>query len=200
MDIKDIKSKINIITINGSPRKEGSTNFILDRILAGIQNSYKKVNITKYNLSELNINYCMGCKTCYKTGSCLIKDDMDEVVEDIIKSKLIIMGSPSYWGDVTGQMKVFFDRNTPYSNTNPNPNRREIPKGKKGIAVAIRAGKTEKENIHIFETIEHYYGHLGIEPISRFSITNVDKLEDLFKREHEIKRAFEFGKSIGKDL
>jgi multimeric flavodoxin WrbA len=191
---------ISLVINNGSPRKNGSINFVIDKIMEGIQGDNERLNITKYCLGELNIKYCTGCKNCYRTGTCILNDDINEIIVRIMKSDLIILGSPSYWGDVTGQMKVFFDRNTPYSNTNPNSIRNKIPKGKKGIAIAIRAGKTERENNHIIETIEHYYGHLGIEPIGRFSLTNIDKLEDLLEREDEINRAFELGRSLRNDL
>jgi multimeric flavodoxin WrbA len=115
-------------------------------------------------------------------------------MNDLFAADIVIIGSPSYWGDVTGQLKVFFDRNTPYCDTNVN--RLEVPKGKKGISVAIRAGKSERENLHIIESIEHYYGHLGIIPISSLTVSGVETINDLMDKEDVINKAYEIGKNI----
>ncbi len=89
---------------------------------------------------------------------------------------------------------MFFDRNTPYCDTNEN--RIRVPTGKKGISVAIRAGQTDRENLHIIESIEHYYGHLGIDPIGSLSICGIEPIEDLYRRREELDKAYELGKNI----
>ncbi len=185
------------ICIIGSPRAGGSTAFIIDKIIEGLKENAADVEICRYCLGSMNIHYCLGCKKCYETGGrCIQRDDMDIIIQDLIESDIVIIGSPSYWGDITGQLKVFFDRNTPFGDTNEN--RIDIPKGKKGISIAIRAGHSERENIHILESIEHYYGHLGITPAGRLAINNVDTINDLYKKENEILKAYEMGKNIMK--
>lgn len=95
-------------------------------------------------------------------------------------------------GDVTGQLKTFFDRNTPYGNTNPN--RKFQSSGAKGIAISIRAGKTEAENQRILDSIEHYFRHMEIETIARISVCEVDSLDDLLKkRQEKIEEIFQLG-------
>ncbi len=96
---------MNVVCINGSPRSNGSSAFLIDKVLEGMGS--KNVRSKIYCLGDMKINYCAGCKKCYLTGHCFQKDDMDIIIDDIIKSNLIIMASPSYWGDVTGQLKVF---------------------------------------------------------------------------------------------
>ncbi|MGE5473967.1 MAG: flavodoxin family protein [Ignavibacteriales bacterium] len=181
------------ICIIGSPRSNGSTAYIVDKIIKGM----KEVGIstTRYCLGEMNINYCLGCKKCYEDGGkCIQNDDVNIIINDLLKSDIVLIASPSYWGDITGQLKVFFDRNTPYCDTNVN--RVNIPKGKKGISVAIRAGKSDRENIHIIESIEHYFGHLGIQPIGSFALKEINKISDLMQRDEDIEKAYEFGKNV----
>lgn len=182
------------LCINGSPRKNGSTAYIINKISEGMRENNIEVNI--YCLGDMNIKFCTGCKNCYKTGRCVHNDDINLIIEQLITSDLVLIASPSYWGDVTGQLKVFFDRNTPFCDTNPNNNKINIPHGKKGISISIRAGQSERENTHIIETIEHYYGHLGISPFERISITGIDKIEDLMNKQKEIEKAYELGKNI----
>jgi multimeric flavodoxin WrbA len=181
------------VCIIGSPRTNGSTATIIDKISEGMKES--NIEVSRYCLGRMRINYCLGCKKCYgNDGKCIQSDDMDMIMEDLLQTDIVVIGSPSYWGDITGQLKVFFDRNTPYCDTNAN--RRDIPKGIKGVSVAIRAGQSDRENIHILESIEHYYGHLGITPIGRIAVKGVDTIDDLNSREDELKQAYEFGRNI----
>lgn len=181
------------ICIIGSPRSNGSTGIIIDKIIEGMKET--GIVSIRYCLGNVHINFCLGCKKCYQDGGlCVQKDDMETIMKDLIEADVVIIASPSYWGDITGQLKVYFDRSTPYCDTNENRSR--IPAGKKGISVAIRAGQTDRENLHIIESIEHYYGHLGIEPVGRLSIRGIDTVDDLYQRKEEIDKAYELGKNI----
>ena len=107
-----------------------------------------------------------------------------EIVSDILTSDYVIIAAPSYWADVPGQLKTFFDRNTPFGDTNPN-RVLQAKKGSKGIAIALRAGTHHAENQLILNAIQHYYGHLGITPVQSISICGVDTLQDLLEKQPE---------------
>lgn len=152
-------------------------------------------DVIKYDIADMNIGCCKGCKKCYTDGRCVQSDDVQMIVKDILSSDYVVIATPSYWADVPGQLKTFFDRNTPFGDTNPN---RILVADKeiKGIGIAVRAGKSEKENEVILDFVDHYYGHLGIKPIKRFSIRNVDKLEDLMKQDKTISEIYNFALNI----
>lgn len=120
-------------------------------------------------------------------------------MKSILDSDIVVIAAPSYWADVPGQLKTFFDRNTPFGDTNPN----RIVKAKKqvlGVSIAVRAGSSEKENEIILDFIEHYYGHMGITPLQRFSIRNTDSLEDLVKKQkRNLEEIRAFAASLGKN-
>ena len=78
---------------------------------------------------------------------------------------ILVITAPSYWGDVPGQFKVFIDRCTVYSETNPNPAHRVLKPGKKCFGIALRQGTRPMECEHIIETIEHWCGHMKIDMI-----------------------------------
>lgn len=185
---------MNAICIIGSPRANGNTSIIVDKVIEGMKEN--SIEVTKFCLGDMNIKYCLGCKDCFNDGKCVQKDDMDLLMEKLIESDIVLIASPSYWGDVTGNLKVFFDRNTPFSETNEK--RTLIPPGKKGISIAIRAGQTTRENIHIIESIEHYFGHLGIQPIGKLTIEGIDHKADLMKRPELFDKAYELGCSVKK--
>ncbi|MCK5758406.1 MAG: flavodoxin family protein [Clostridiales bacterium] len=178
------------LLINGSPRNFGSTSILLEKVRQGlIRSDYET---TVYCLGDMNINYCKGCKHCYDTGECIINDDMQIIMETLASADIVVLGTPSYWGAVTGQMKVFFDRSTPYCDTNPSL--QYISKMKQGISIVVRTGMDENENISILEKIEHYFGHMGIRPIGRLSATGIDSPSDFESRQDYLKQAFELGR------
>lgn len=184
---------MKVTLINGSARDSGSCSFLLDNMkLAFEKNNYE---VIKYDIANMNIKYCLGCKKCYTDGKCVQCDDVEMIVRDILSSDYVVIATPSYWADVPGQLKTFFDRNTPFGDTNLN---RIITADKqiKGVGIAVRAGNSEKENEIILDFIDHYYGHLGIKPIKRFSVRNVDKLEDLIKQEKAINEIYNFALQI----
>ena len=180
------------LLINGSPRNFGSTSILLEKIRQGlIRNGYETIT---YCLGDMEINYCKGCKHCYETGECIISDDMQVIMQSLAESDAVVIGTPSYWGDVSGQMKVFFDRSTPYCDTNPNM--KYISKLKKGVAVAVRTGTSEKENEGILKSIYHYFGHMGITPAESLSAVGIDSPKDFEEHHDYLQKAFDIGKSL----
>lgn len=181
------------VCILGSPKAQGNTAKVCSKIIQALEEY--KVNVKQYCLGDTTIKCCIGCKSCYKNGKCAHKrDDAQIIVEGIFKSNLVIMASPSYWGDVTGQMKAFIDRCTPHCNTNPA--RLPTPDGIKGVAVAVRAGQNKKENENLIHTFEHFLGHLNIPLVSGFTVEGIDTAQDLEKRPEVLKMAYDFGKSL----
>jgi hypothetical protein len=107
---------MNVLAINGSPRgKQANTYRILQSLLDGMRQAGAKTEII--NLSKLNINYCKGCGTCLKItpGRCVIKDDMEALLEKIPTADLVIYGTPLYVFSMSGMMKTFLDRTLPLS-------------------------------------------------------------------------------------
>lgn len=176
----------------GSPKANGNTATILKEVSQIIENS--GVETVIFNLGQAQIGFCTGCKICDKTGICIQRDDMDTIIDSIYNSDIVIIASPSYWGDVTGQMKVFIDRCTPICNNNTN--RFPIPTGKLGAAIVIRAGQNKKENEHLLSTIEHFLGHLDIPLQCRLTIEGINTQEDLYGRPFELERARDFAYEI----
>lgn len=186
------------VCIVGSARSNGSTSYLIDTIIKGM--SQAGIEAKKYCIGEQNIHYCLGCKKCYLDGVCVQQDDVHQIVSELLDSDYVVIAAPSYWADVPGQLKTFFDRTTPYGDTNP----RRILKAEKhikGIAIAVRAGIHEQENELILNSIQHYFGHLGIETVKRISICGTDSLGDLKEKHQEtIEEIYRIGMDISKLL
>lgn len=129
---------------------------------------------------------------CARTGQCIQRDDMDLLIADLLIADVVVMASPSYWGDVTAQLKTFIDRCTPLSNTRLE--KTIVPPGKRGIAVAVRAGQSLQENQHIVDTIAHMYGHLGITLAASVTLEGIRIPADLTTE--KLQSGYQIGRSI----
>lgn len=122
---------MKILLINGSPRA-GNTDLILNKI----KDSLVGFSLDLVLLREKNIQYCKGCLFCDKNKKCLIKDDMIDINEKLLKSHLIIIGTPNYYDNVPALLKNFIDRTNPFYKT-------DQLKNKKIINIVVGGGKKE---------------------------------------------------------
>lgn len=99
---------MRIAALLGSMRKKGNTEILLDVALDQAQKNGAKVS--KFSLREMEIAPCDGCRACFKTGECMIKDDMERVYEGMVEADGIIWATPAYFWSMSGITKVVMDR------------------------------------------------------------------------------------------
>jgi multimeric flavodoxin WrbA len=99
---------MKILGIMGSPRRGSNTDILLDVALHEAQKEGFKVS--KISLRNKKIAPCNGCMKCTRTGRCVLKDDMQEVYEEMIQSDGIIWATPVYFWSMSGQAKIVMDR------------------------------------------------------------------------------------------
>jgi multimeric flavodoxin WrbA len=184
------------LCIIGSPKTNGSTARLVDRVIEGMRS--QQIKVSRYVLDEMNINYCKGCEKCEDNRKCVQIDDMNLLIDEIYESDIVLLASPSYWGDVTGQMKTFIDRSLPLCNakTGETP----VPKEKFGVTVAVRAGNSKEENQHIVDTFNHYFGHLGIQPIAVLTAEGIRSIADLENDQTKLEEAYNLGQKLKSNL
>lgn len=179
--------------ICASAHAVGTTVHVLNTILYSMRERGDEVR--KFCIAEKNILYCLSCRRCFANGHCVIYDDMSEIIAHMFTSDYVIIACPSYWGEVTGQMKVFIDRCSPYYNVNPN---REIkPDGQiKGVSIAISTEETGKENEHILDTLDDFYRRLDITPVKRISLPGLTTPSELKAHPEILTRLKRLGKML----
>lgn len=99
---------MNIIIINGSPRRNGATAKILLEMGKRLSKNGAKTEFV--NIGDLKISTCQGCCSCYKTGRCFLGDDAESLSDKIASADGLIIGSPTYASNISGQLKQFIDR------------------------------------------------------------------------------------------
>ena len=100
---------MNILIINGSPRKKG----LISQMLGIMQTEAEKRGNTVEMVytNDLTVKPCTGCMACRTKGKCVLaEDDSQRVLKMMQQADAIIMGAPCYWGNIPGQMKLMFDR------------------------------------------------------------------------------------------
>lgn len=126
----------NIIIISASARKGGNSDVLCDEFARGaaeVGQNAEKINICDYNLAG-----CIGCYACRKTKRCFRKDGMNELLQKLIDSDVIVMATPTYFYTMNSQMKAFIDRCLP----------RYTEISGKEFYFIITAAETEESNLH----------------------------------------------------
>ena len=172
---------MKVLVMNCSPVRNGATAEIVKIVTDCLEKSHNVKNIC---IDDYDIHFCKGCRTCHTTAKCVQKDDVDRIIEQYEWADIIIFVSPSYWADIPGQFKAFFDRCNPWFNTHE-PHAK-INSGKKGYVIALRTGPSMRECERIIESIEHFYGHMEIECCDRLGLCSVEYKEDLESKKEEL--------------
>ncbi len=102
---------MNILIVNGSPRKKGNTSIALKEIEACTQKRCPEAEIDFVDISEHHIDACTACEACKSNGGvCVMPDDSAGLMDKVLRADVIIFGSPVYWWGVSAQTKLFLDK------------------------------------------------------------------------------------------
>jgi multimeric flavodoxin WrbA len=100
---------VKIIGLIASPRKEGNTAWIVNKILEGAKEDGAETG--SWYFSDLDIKPCRGCLCCHKGDRrCIKNDDMQKLYGAIEDADALILGSPVYMGQMSAQAMIFTDR------------------------------------------------------------------------------------------
>lgn len=104
---------MNVIAINGSPRRKWNTATLLEHALEGAKSLGAETDLV--HLYDLDYKGCTSCFACKlkggkSYGKCAMKDGLTPVLEKIAEADALILGSPIYFGIVTGEMRSFMER------------------------------------------------------------------------------------------
>lgn len=104
---------MKVMAINGSPRKNWNTDTLLKNVLDGAASTGAETEMVY--LYELNFRGCRSCMACKlkkepRPNRCVLKDELTPVLERVHEADAVVLGSPIYFSEVTGEMRSFFER------------------------------------------------------------------------------------------
>ncbi len=146
-----------IVIIDGGPRKNMNTAQLLQQFADGAKSADSDIEVKTIRLYDLDYKGCVSCMACKLKGKasniCRFKDALTPVLEDIAVADGIVLGSPIYFGEVTGQMRAFLERlSFPWLSYNDYS--LTAPKRMPVLLVETMNGTPDRNNSNGFGTME----------------------------------------------
>jgi multimeric flavodoxin WrbA len=146
---------VKVVAFNGSARANGNTALLLSTVLAEI--AAAGIDTEIYHLAGKPLQGCVGCFQCFKNKDrrCAVdKDVINECVAKMDAADGILLGSPTYFADVSAAMKALIERSGMVARANPDLLRRKV--GAAVVAVR-RAGA-----FHAFASLNAFFQISGM--------------------------------------
>lgn len=165
---------MKILLINGSPRGDGSNSLRLAKSFArGVGTDMAETEVI--TVKDMDIKSCRGCFACWnKTpGSCVIKDDMQEILQKIMWADIIVWSFGLYYFNVPGKLKMLIDRQLPLvlpfmtkeSESGGHQSRFDMS-GKRHVVISTCGFYTAEGNYNsVIAMFDHFFGKDGYEKI-----------------------------------
>ena len=141
---------MKVVAFNGSARKDGNTAILVRYVFGEL--TKEGIDTELIQLAGRKIKGCIACRKCFenKDQRCSVKDDiLNECLEKMIEAEGILLASPTYFADITTEMKALIDRAGYVAKANGDMFKRKVGAA---VVVARRAGA-----IHAFDSINHFF-------------------------------------------
>ena len=104
-------SSLSVVAFNGSPRKGGNTSKLIQTVFSVLE--AEGIGTEEIQIGGHRVRGCVACNQCHKQnlGHCVFDDDpMNEWIEAMKRADAVILASPTYFANVTSEMKALIDR------------------------------------------------------------------------------------------
>ncbi len=158
---------MKVVAFNGSATKDGNTAILLKRVLFALESEGIETELVQ--LAGQQIHGCTACRTCFETknGQCIItEDNLNLYVQKMKEADGILLGSPTYFGMMSPEMKALIDRAGSVARGNPDILKRKV--GAAVVAVRRAGGMTTFDGLNHFFLISQMivpgssYWNIGI--------------------------------------
>jgi len=177
---------MKILGINGSPRSGGNTEILLDAVLAGAEEAGATISSVK--LGDLDVSPCRACDACKRTGKCIQKDDMQDLLPKLESSEVWILGTPVYWWGPTAQLKAFIDRWYGIS--------KDFFRNRKAVLIIPMGSSNPRTAQHVLGMFEDVFAYLGMKQIGTLLAPGVYERGEAKTQSDLLEEATTLGKSI----
>jgi multimeric flavodoxin WrbA/putative sterol carrier protein len=159
---QEMSGNHRVVALNGSPH-EGFGNTSQMLAMLGDALAQEGFDLEEICLSQHRIEYCVGCALCLQQGACWIKDDHKGLMNQLLEADAVILASPVYFRNVTGQMKTFLDRSLGYGHR---------PRGtwKPGLAVCVSAGWGETMVAQYLSQVLRVFGAFAVGQLTAIAV------------------------------
>ncbi len=153
----------------GSPRKKGNTASLVEALVGMLEGETKIVSAY-----YCNVRPCIDCRFCWKNTGCSIKDEMQEIYAYIQECDNIVIASPMYFSELTGQLLAVLSRLQTYWCGKFFRHEEPVPKKKKGGIIIVRGGDGELKKAE--DTAKTLLRDMNAKPIGLVFADNSDTI------------------------
>ena len=174
-----------IIIIDGGPSKNFNTASMLQKFADGASSVSSEIEVKTVHLYALDYKGCMSCMACKMKGKasnvCKFKDALTPMLEEIAEADGLVLGSPIYFGDVTGQMRTFLER-LAFPWLSYNDYSMTAPKRMPVVLIETMNGTPERNNSQGYGSMEYCITAALGEPkhlvaYNTYQVKNYDRFE-----------------------
>ena len=175
---------MKIIVLNGSPRPQWNTNFMVEAFVQGAKEKGHDVHVIP--VCRKKIAGCLACEYCHAKDSdhqrvCVQKDDMQEIYPLLDTAEMIVLASPVYYHSLTGQLQCAINRIYAL----------DKPKNLKKAALILSSGDDNVYGGAMYEYENSFLSYLKLEDMGRFTAFGKQN-----KTEEKRQELYAFGKSL----
>lgn len=183
----------HILAFVGSPRKGGNSDILAQHAVQAAKETGAAAEI--YYLNEMKYRGCQGCNGCKRGDVCVLQDDLTPIYDKIHTADAVVVASPVYFGEVSGQTKSFLDRWYAFLNEGYG---KRLKSGKKGLVILTHEAAKEGMYDHI---LKRYLGELkfmGLTEVTGFAVAGVRDKGDVLAKPEALEKAARFGRELAK--
>ncbi|MBN2108781.1 MAG: flavodoxin family protein [Deltaproteobacteria bacterium] len=198
---------MRLMAIIGSPRRGGNTDVLADKVIEGYL-SKTTAEVVKIFVTEKKIGYCTGCLSCTfpppGTKTCIIRDDMDDLLAQLTSADAFIFGTPNHMRTVSAPLLTFLSRMLPLMQFLPDMDAEgriigggftSSLKGKKA-AMVISQGDPIFSSALVHAVLERNLIDFGIRRVGDVISSGNMLPGDAAKKQHDLEKAFQLGVAL----
>ena len=194
-------NRLKIAAIYGSPRRKGNTATLLQRAVQGARDAGAQVD--EIVLRDLKMSPCLEIYKCMQKGECAIKDDFQQVRNQILAARGLMLASPIFFYTVRAHTKTLMDRcqslwvkkywidKVPHGKWEP---------VRKGLFISVGATKGKKLFDGALLTVKYFFDVLDMELWQSLLYRNLEFESDVQNKPEYLQEAYLAGKELARTL
>lgn len=150
---------MKILVLNGSPRTGGNTEAMVSAFVKGA--CEKGHDVTVFDVCKMDISGCVACEYCHTkgNGNCIQQDDMQKIYPVLDEAEMIVLASPVYYHNFTGQLHCAINRIYAL----------DKPKNLKKAALILSSGSDGVYGGAMYEYENSFLDYLNLQDMGRFT-------------------------------
>ena len=185
--------KVKVLGISTSPRSNGNSDLLLRQALAGAESAEAAVEYV--HLINYKIGPCVECNSCYKTGTCRLEDDYQQLLQKILDADRLIFATPIFYMTVCAQAKILIDRGQCLWAQKYVLKKQLFPeeRDRRAMVIAVGGSKGTKMFESVYHTMKYYLDSLQMRYVFNLFVNKIDESGQIKNHPSAMAEAFRLG-------